>query len=57
MGLRSGSMAGRGDHLLPTTLLILVPPVTTTELASGLGFPTEVGLDGLLIGGVLGGDV
>jgi hypothetical protein len=51
-------------------LPVLVPPivaslgqgriigvVTTTEVASDLGFPIEVGLDGLLAGGVLGGDV
>ena len=26
-------------------------------MAGGLGFPAEVGLDGLLAGGILGGDV
>ena len=70
MGLRSGGAVGRGDHLLPVAVLVLVPPVvaslgrgrivgavTTSEVASGLGFPSEVGLDGLLTGGVLGGDV
>jgi hypothetical protein len=70
VGLRSCSAVDRGDHFLPMALLLLVPPVavllglggiisavTTTEVASGLAFPIEVGLDGLLASGVLGGDV
>jgi hypothetical protein len=35
----------------------IVGVVATTEVASGLAFPTEVGLDGLLASGILGGDV
>ena len=51
-------------------LLVLVPLVTaslgqcgivaavaTTKVPGGLGFPLDVGLDHLLAGGVLGGDV
>jgi hypothetical protein len=70
MGLRSCSTVDHGDHFLPMALLLLVPPiavllglgrivgvVATTEVASGLAFPTEVGLDGLLASGILGGDV
>jgi hypothetical protein len=69
-GLRSGGTVGRDDHLLPAALSVLVPPVaaslgrgriigivTTAEVASNLGFPAEVGLDSLLAGGVLGGNV
>jgi hypothetical protein len=69
-GLRSSSTVGRGHHLLPTTLPVLVllttasrgqggiiTTVATTEVAGGLGFPAEVGLDCLLTGDVLGGDV
>ena len=68
--LRSGSVVSQSDHLLPTTLSVLVPPIATslgqgeivgaiatTKVAGGLGFPTEVALDGLLAGGILGGDV
>jgi hypothetical protein len=63
-------VVGRGHHLLPTALPVVVPlvlaslgrvriitAVATTEVASSLGFPAEVGLDRLLTGGVLGGDV
>ena len=63
-------MVDRDHHLLPTTLLVLVPLVVvslgqgriivadaTTEVAGGLDFPTKVGLDRLLIGGVLGGNI
>ena len=63
-------MVGRGHHLLPAALLVLVPlvvaslgrggiiaVVATTKVAISIGFPAEVGLDRLLIGGVLGGDV
>ena len=70
VGLRFGGTVCHGDHLLPAALPVLVPPIvaslgrgriigaiTTTEVASGLGFLTKVGLDGLLAGGVLGGDV
>ena len=67
---RSGDAVGRGDHLLPMVLLVLVPLVTVmlgrsrvivavpiAEVADGLGLVVEVGLDGLPIGSVLGGDV
>ena len=70
MGLRSGYVVSRGDHPLPMALLVLVLPVvaslgrgrivgaiTTIEVGGGLGFPTEVGPDGLLTGGLLGGNV
>jgi hypothetical protein len=69
-GLRSGGAVSHNSHLVPTALSVLVPPVaaslgrdeiigavTTIEVTGGLGFPTEVGLDGLHTGGVLGGDV
>jgi hypothetical protein len=69
-GLRSSSTVGRGHHLLPTALPVLVllttasrgrgriiTTVATTEVAGDLGFPAEVGLDCLLTGDVLGGDV
>jgi hypothetical protein len=69
-GLRSCSAVDHGDHFLPMAILLLVPPVAvllglgkiisaiaTTEVASGLAFPIEVGLDGLLASGILGGDV
>jgi hypothetical protein len=59
-GLRSGSAVSRGHHLLPTGLLVLISlvvallgqrmiiaTITTTKVASGLEFPTEVGLDRL----------
>jgi hypothetical protein len=35
----------------------IIATLTTTEIASGLGFHAEVGLDDLLASGVLGGDV
>ena len=70
MGLRLGGAVGHGHHLLPTVLLVLVPlvvttlgqggviaAISTTEVADGLGLATEVGMDCLLTGGVLGGDV
>ena len=57
-------MVDHGNHLLPMALSVLVPPVavslgrggilcavTTTEVAGGLGFLIEVGLDDLLVGG------
>jgi hypothetical protein len=63
-------MIDRCHHLLPTTLPILVPPITallgqggvvttiaSSEVTGGLGFAAEVGLDYLLTGGVLGGNV
>jgi hypothetical protein len=69
-GLRPGGEVDRGHHVLPTTLSILVSlvmvvlgrggvivVVSTTEVASGLGLAAEVGLDNLLAGGVLGGDI
>ena len=68
-GLRSSSVIGR-DHHLPMVLSILIPlviatlgqgmvvaAISTTEVVGGLDFPTEVGMDRLLTGGVLGGDV
>ena len=70
MRLRSGGLIGRSDHLLPSTLLVLVSPimaslghgrivsaVITAEVANGLGFPAEVGMDGLFTDGILCGDV
>jgi hypothetical protein len=70
MGLRSSGVVGRGHHLLPMVLLVLVPPVmaslgqdrvitaiASTEVIGAFSFATEVGLDHLLTGGVLGGDV
>jgi hypothetical protein len=35
----------------------VVAAVSTIEVADSLGFATEVGLDGLLTGGALGGDI
>ena len=68
--LRSGGTVGHAHLLLPTSLSVLAPPVvvslrrgrvvttvTSTEVTGGLGFAAEVGLDRVLIGGVLGGDV
>ena len=65
MGLRSGGEVSRGHHLLPVVVLVLVlliaaslgqgriiAAVATTKVASGLDFPTEVGLDHLLTGGI-----
>jgi hypothetical protein len=70
MRLRSGSVVGHGHPLLLVALLILVPPIvvllgqggviaalTFIEVTNGLGFVTEVGLDCLLTGVLLGGDV
>ena len=70
VGLRPSSAVDRGHHILPAALLSLVPfvvvalgqseviaAISTTEVAGGLGLATEVGLDCLLTGGVLGGDV
>ena len=70
VGLRPSSAVGRGHHILPAALLSLVPfvvvalgqseviaAISTTEVADGLGLATEVGMDCLLTGGVLGGDV
>ena len=69
-GLRSSGMVGRGHHLLPMALPVLIPlvaamlgqsgisaAVPTAEVAGGFGLAAEVGLDGLLIGGILGGGV
>jgi hypothetical protein len=69
MRLRSGSAISH-DHPLLAVLLILIPPITAllgqggvivvltfTEVTSSLGFATKVGLDCLLTGGLLGGDV
>ena len=69
--LRSGGVVSHGHHrLLPVALLILVPPVVTSvgqgeviatitsvDMTSGLGFAAEVGLDRLLTGGILGGNI
>jgi hypothetical protein len=70
MGLRSGGVVDHGHHLLPVALLVLGPPIiaslgqggvvtaiASTEVTDGLGFAAEVGLDCLLIGGILGGNV
>jgi hypothetical protein len=51
-------LVGCSNHLLPMALLVLFPPtavslrqgrvigtVSTIEVAGGLGFPAEVGLD------------
>jgi hypothetical protein len=70
VGLRSGDVVSHGDHLLPAEVSVLVLPViallgrgriisaiTTTKVAGGLGFPVEVGLDGLLTGGILGDNI
>jgi hypothetical protein len=70
MGRGPRGAVGRDHHLLPIALLILVPlltvalgrggvvaTVSTTKVTGGLDLATEVGLDGLLAGGVLGGDV
>jgi hypothetical protein len=35
----------------------VIGAVATTKVADSLGFPTKVGLDGLLAGGILGGNV
>ena len=70
VGLRYDSTVSRDHRLLPTTLLVLVPLVAvalgrggvvaaipTAEVAGGFGFAAEVGLDGLLAYGILGGDI
>jgi hypothetical protein len=70
VGLKLGSAVSHGYHLLCMVLSILGPLVTvtlgqgevittvsTTEVANDPGFATEVGLDGLLAGGILGGDI
>jgi hypothetical protein len=36
---------------------MIIATIATAKVASGLEFPTEVGLDRLLAGGVLGGDI
>ena len=69
-GLRPGDAVGQGHHLLPAVLPVLVllvaamlgrggviTAVPTAKVVGGLGFATEVGLDGLLAGGILGGNV
>ena len=70
VGLRPGGAVGHGHHLLSTVLLVLFPLVaatlgrgrviaviSTTEVADGLDLAVEVGLDDLLVGGILDGDV
>jgi len=70
MRQRPSSKVGHSHHLLPMALPILVPLITvamgrsrfvtavsTTEVADGLGFAAEVGLDSLLAGGILGSDI
>ena len=70
VGIRFGDMVGRGHQILPTVLPVLVPLVaatlgqgrviaviSTTKVASGLDLAAEVGLDGLLTSGILGGNV
>ena len=68
-GLRSSSVIGR-DHHLPMVLSILIPlviatlgqgmvvaAISTTEVVGGLDLAADVGLDSLLTGGILGGDI
>jgi hypothetical protein len=46
--------------LLVTTSLgqgEIIGTIATTKVTDGLGFPNEVGLDGLLTSGILGSDV
>jgi hypothetical protein len=70
VGLRPGSVVGHSHHLLPVALSVLTPLVAVmlgqsrvisaipvAEMAGGLGLAAEVGLDGLLTSGILGGDV
>jgi hypothetical protein len=70
VGLRSGGMVGRGYHLHPAALLVLVSPIAmslgrgrviaaiaSAEATGDLGFVAEVGLDQLLTDGILGGNV
>jgi hypothetical protein len=69
-GIRLGGSATCGHYLLPTVLPVLVPLVTVTlgqcwvittiptaEVDGSFGLAVEVGLDRLLTGGILGGDV
>ena len=69
-GVRSGGAVDHGHHLHPTTLSVLVPPITASlrqgrviaalalaEVTSSLGFDVEVVLDHLLTVGVLSGDI
>jgi hypothetical protein len=66
-GLSLGSAVGHDHYLLPVALSVLVPLIAVmlgqsgviaivpiAEVAGGLGLATEVGLDGLLTGGILG---
>jgi hypothetical protein len=69
-GLRPSSVVGCGHHLLPVMLSVLllliavmlgrhrvitiIPP---TKVGSGFVLATEVGLDSLLAGGIVGGDI
>ena len=61
MGLRPSGMVGRGHHLLPMALPVLIPlvaamlgqsgisaAVPTAEVAGGFGLAYKVGLDGSL---------
>jgi hypothetical protein len=63
-------VVGRGHHLLPVVLSVLVPPIVallgqgraivaiaSTEVIGDLSFATEDGLDHILTSGILGGDV
>jgi hypothetical protein len=68
--LRSGGTVGRGHHLLPVALPVLVSPVaaslgqggvvviiSSAEVTDSLGFAAEVVLDCLLAGGIPGDNV
>ena len=70
MGLRPYGAVDHGHHLLPMVLPVLVPLVAAmlgrsgvvitipiTKVASGFGLAADLGLDSLLTGGILGGDV
>ena len=63
-------MVGHGHHLLPVVLPVLVPPVVaplgrggvivviaSAKVTDNLGLVAEVGLDRLLVSGVLGGNI
>jgi hypothetical protein len=68
-GLRPGGAISYCPHLLPMVPLILVlvmvslgrcrvaAAVPTADIGDSFGLATEVDLDSLLAGGVLGGDV
>jgi hypothetical protein len=69
-GLRPSSAVGCGHHLLPVMLSVLLRLITVmlgrhrvitivppTKVGSDFVLATKVGLDHLLAGGVVGGDI